>query len=100
MPILPRLSPTEVYSFSQITLDLCNNKANVIEAEITLRVGGKVDKASLDGDVTFRPFDAADWVQYSGQPAVNNSSSVVWKTKLKPGEKFDPTVLYHYFTRH
>jgi hypothetical protein len=84
----------------EMKLDLCNNKALDIEAEVTLRVGGKVDKASLDGDVTIGAFDAADWVQYNGHPAVNNSSSVTWKTKLKPGEKFEPSVLYHYFTRH
>ncbi len=84
----------------EMKLDLCNNKALDIEAEVTLRVGGKVDKASLDGDVTIGAFDTADWVQYNGHPAVNNSSSVTWKTKLKPGEKFEPSVSYHYFTRH
>ena len=47
-----------------------------------------------------RGSDFADSVQYNGQPAVNNSSSVTWKTKLKPGEKFEPSVAYHYFTRH
>ena len=26
--------------------------------------------------------------------AMNNSSSVTWKTKLKPGEKFEPSVSY------
>jgi hypothetical protein len=84
----------------EMKLDLCNNKALDIEAEVTLRVGGKVDKASLDGDVTIGAFDTADWVQYNGHPAVNNSSTVTWKTKLKPGEKFEPSVDYHYFTRH
>ena len=94
----------EGYNYARIDkemkLDLCNNKPIDIEAEVTLRVGGKVDKASLDGDVTLGAFDAADWVQYNGHPAVNNSSTVTWKTKLKPGEKFEPSVIYHYFTRH
>ncbi len=84
----------------EIKLDLCNNKAIDIQAEITLRVGGKVDKVSDDGEVTLRAFDAADWVQYHGHPAVNNSSTVSWKVKLKPGENFQPTVTYHHFTRH
>lgn len=84
----------------EMNLDLCNNKAIDIEAEVTLRVGGKVDKASLDGDLTLGAFDPADWLQYNGQPAVNNSSTVTWKTKLKPGEKFEPSVMYHYFTRY
>ena len=84
----------------EMNLDLCNNKAIDIEAEVTLRVGGKVDKASLDGELTLGAFDPADWLQYNGQPAVNNSSTVTWKTKLKPGEKFEPSVNYHYFTRY
>jgi hypothetical protein len=92
------------YNYARIDkeakLDLCNNKPIDIEAEITFRVGGKVDKVSPDGDVTLSAFNAADWVQYNGHPAVNNSSSVVWKMKLKPGEKFEPSVLYHHFTRH
>ncbi len=83
----------------EMKLDLCNNKHLTIEAEITLRVGGKVDEASHDGKVTLGAFDAADWVQYNGHPAVNNSSTVVWKVKLNPGEKFEPTVAYHHFTR-
>ena len=84
----------------ELKLDLCNNKPVAIEAEITLRVGGKVEKASSDGEITLGAFDQADWVQYNGHPAVNNSSTVVWKVKLKPGENFEPTVAYHYFTRH
>ncbi len=84
----------------EMKLDLCNNKAIEIEAEITLHVGGKVEKATPEGEVTLGAFDAADWVQYNGSPAVNNSSTVVWKTKLKPGDKIEPVVLYHYLTRH
>ena len=84
----------------EIKLDLCNNKPIEIEAEITLRVGGKVNKASDDGKVTLSAFNAADWVQYNGHPAVNNSSSITWSVKLKPGDNFEPTVTYHHFTRH
>lgn len=84
----------------EMKLDLCNNKAVEIEAEITLKVGGKVTKASDDGSVTLSAFDASDWVQYQGHPAVNNSSTVLWKAKLKPGDNFEPTITYHHFTRH
>jgi hypothetical protein len=84
----------------EMQLNLTNNKPVDIEAEITLRVGGKVRKASDNGDVTLGAFNAADWVQYTGHPAVNNSSTVVWRTKLKPGETFEPSVAYHHFTRH
>ncbi len=93
----------EGYQYARINremkLDLCNNKHVAIEAEITLRVGGKVDESSHEGKVTLGAFDAADWVQYHGHPAVNNSSTVIWKVKLNPGEKFEPTVNYHHFTR-
>ncbi len=84
----------------EMKLHLCNNKSIEIETEITLRVGGKVTKATLDGEVTISPYNPADWLQYSGHPAVNNSSTVVWKVKLKPGENFEPVVTYQHFTRH
>ena len=84
----------------ELQVDLCNNKPIDIEAEITLRVGGKVSKATNDGKITLGGYNAADWVQYQGHPAVNNSSTVVFKAKLKPGDKLNPTVIYHYFTRH
>jgi hypothetical protein len=84
----------------ELSLDLCNNKPIEIEVEVTLRVGGKVTKATRDGQVTLGGFNAADWTQYQGHPAVNNSSTVVFKAKLKPGDKLEPVVTYQYFTRH
>lgn len=79
--------------------DLCNNKKVEIEAEIKVRIGGKVIDASDNGDVILSPFNSADWVAYHGHPAVNNSSLVTWKVKLKPGDAFTPTIKYRYFTR-
>ncbi len=35
-----------------------------------------------------------------GNASNSLSNSVTWKTKLKPGEKFEPSVSCHYFTRH
>lgn len=84
----------------ELKLDLCNHKPIEIETEITLRVGGKVTKATNDGQITLGSYNAADWVHYAGHPAVNNSSTVVFKAKLKPGDKLEPTVTYHFFTRH
>ncbi|MDZ4818836.1 MAG: hypothetical protein SGJ20_07670 [Planctomycetota bacterium] len=84
----------------EVAIDLCNNKPIDIEVEIKLQLGGKVDKAADDGAVTINPFNAADWSQYRGDSEVNNSSTVVWKTKLKPGDTFKPTVQYHYFIQH
>jgi hypothetical protein len=81
------------------TLDLCNNKAETINAEITFRFGGKATKVSDDGKLTLAPYRADDWQNYRGHPAVNNSSVVTWKATLKPGETFQPTVEYHFFTR-
>ncbi|MEQ8791682.1 MAG: hypothetical protein RIC55_35795 [Pirellulaceae bacterium] len=83
----------------QAKLDLCNNKPETIEAEITFRFGGKATKVSDDGKVTLTPYRAEDWQNYRGQPAVNNSSLVTWKVKLEPGDTFQPTVDYHFFTR-
>jgi hypothetical protein len=80
-------------------LDLCNNKTETVEAEITFRFGGKADKVSDEGKLTLTPYRAEDWQNYRGHPAVNNSSVVVWKTTLKPGETFRPSVEYHFFTR-
>ncbi|MFP6612348.1 MAG: hypothetical protein VB835_08575, partial [Pirellulales bacterium] len=80
-------------------LDLCNNKPDTINVEITFRFGGKGDKVSDDGKVELAPFRAEDWTGYRGHPAVNNSSVVVWKATLKPGDTFEPTVDYHFFTR-
>jgi hypothetical protein len=84
----------------EASLHLCNNKPIDIDVEITLRLGGKVTEASHDGKLVLGGFDAADWRDYQGHPAVNNSSQVTWRLKLKPGETFEPTVAYHYYTRH
>ena len=91
------------YDYAKISneakLHLCNNKPVTIEAEITLRLGGRVTEASLDGAVTHGAFDASEWSNYRGHPGVNNSSTVKWKITLKPGEIFEPTAAYHYYTR-
>lgn len=84
----------------ELKLDLCNNKSIEIEVEITLRVGGKVTKATHDGKITLSGYNPADWTNYQGHPAVNNSSTVTFKGKLKPGDKLEPVVTYHYYTRH
>jgi hypothetical protein len=82
------------------TLTLRSHKANAVDAEITLRFGGKADEASADGSVILSPYRAEDWERYRGHPAVNNSSTVVWKKTLEPGSQFEATVDYHFYTRH
>ena len=83
----------------EATVHLCNNKKVDIETEITLRVGGKVTKADAEGAVVLSAFRPEDWQNYQGHPAVNNSSTVTWKVKLKPGDNFEPKVTYQFFTR-
>jgi hypothetical protein len=81
-------------------LRLTNNKPVAIDTEITVRLGGKATAASDEGRITLGAFNQADWNEYRGHPAVNNSSTITWRLKLQPGETFEPTVTYHYFTRH
>jgi hypothetical protein len=81
-------------------LKLDNHKAVSIEAEITLRLGGRATGASHAGQITVNAFNAADWVQYHGSLAVNNSSTITWTVKLQPGETLEPTAKYHFFARH
>jgi hypothetical protein len=92
------------YNYARIAkemhLELCNNKSIEIDTEITVRVGGKVEDASDKGEIALGPFHAADWENYQGHPSVNNSSTVTWRLKLKPGDCFRPTIKYHYFARH
>ncbi len=85
---------------NRAALHLCNNKPSPIDVEISVRLGGRVTEASHEGEVTLLPFDGADWHNYRGSPAVNNSSRVGWKRTLAPGEVFEPTVDYSFWTRH
>jgi hypothetical protein len=85
---------------NRASLTLRNNKAQGVEVEITLRLGGRAEQASHEGRITLAPYRADDWDNYRGSPAVNNSSTVFWKTTLAPGEKFEPTVEYQFYARH
>jgi hypothetical protein len=92
------------YNYARIsksaTLTLSNRKATAAEVEITFRTGGRATDASNDGKITLRPHSPEDWLDYQGASAVNNSSTVLWKATLQPGESMAPTVTYHYFARH
>lgn len=85
---------------NEATLDLCNNKPLPIDVEISVRLGGRVEKVSHGGVATLRAYDRSDWTQYRGSEAVNNSSRVTWKTSLKAGATFLPKIHYLYYTRH
>lgn len=82
------------------TVRLRNYKSEPVEMEITVRFGGKAVESSDQGQISLAPYNADDWQQYRGDPAVNNSSTVRWTTTVKPGEVFQPTVDYYFFTRH
>jgi hypothetical protein len=84
----------------QAQLHLSNSKPLPIDVEITFRCGGRAHTATADGAVTLAAFAAQDWDEYRGSPAVNNSSQVRWQASLKPGESFEPAVIYDYFARH
>jgi hypothetical protein len=92
------------YDYCKITnfaeLDICNNFNKDAEVEINLFFGGVADKISDKGAATLKPFANEDWEQYHGSPAVNNSTKLIWKAVIKPGESFKPTVQFHYFMRH
>jgi hypothetical protein len=81
-------------------LHLRNSKAIPIDVEISFRFGGKFDEISDKGVGVLGAFNGSDWEQYRGSNAVNNSSTVRWNTTIEPGKTFDPTVKYHYYTRH
>ena len=82
------------------TLQLRNAKQEPIEAEITFCFGGRFGEISDGGQGTLNAFQKADWQDYRGSPAANNSSSIRWTAKVQPGETFAPTVTYHYYARH
>ena len=92
------------YNYARIsksaTLTLSNRKTSPVDVEVTFRTGGRATEATHDGKITLKPHSPEDWIDYHGHSAVNNSSTVVWQTKLKPGESFAPTVKYHYFSLH
>jgi hypothetical protein len=81
-------------------LRLDNFKQTPIEAEITFRLGGRATAASHEGQIAVNAFNAGDWVQYHGSPAVNNSSTITWAVTLQPGETLEPIAKYHFFARH
>ncbi|HEY4261452.1 MAG TPA: hypothetical protein VGM98_14890 [Schlesneria sp.] len=93
-------APTHAQIDKTATLNLINQKPQAIEVEITFRTGGKADEASSDSKITFNSHSANDWIDYCGYSAVNNSSTVVWRSTIKPKGTFAPTVKYHYFARH
>ncbi|MBC8112742.1 MAG: hypothetical protein H7062_00025, partial [Candidatus Saccharimonas sp.] len=70
------------------TLTLSNRKSIPVDVEVTFRTGGRATEATHDGKITLKPHAPEDWLDYHGYSAVNNSSTVVWKATLKPGESF------------
>lgn len=84
---------------NEARLALTNSKSIPIDAEITLRFGGKSDAVSDEGVATILAYRGEDWERYRGSPAVNNSTRVLWRQTIDPGQSFTPTVTYHYFAR-
>jgi hypothetical protein len=85
---------------TRASVRLANSKKIPVDVEITCRIGGKAELASDEGEITLGAFNSSDWKNYRGDRSVNNSSTVLWRATVAPGETFTPTVDYHYFTRH
>ena len=85
---------------NEAVIEISNNKPKAIDVELTVRLGGRVTDASEEGDVTLMPYSQNDWVQYRGSTAVNNSSRVLWKKTIEPGECFSPKIANEFYTRH
>jgi hypothetical protein len=92
------------YDYAKINqraeLFLHSAKQETVEIEVTARFGGRADEVTDEGKIVLSPYRAEDWQNYRGQPAVNNSSTVSWRIQLAPGKSFEPTVDYHFYTRH
>jgi hypothetical protein len=84
----------------EVKLLLTNRKKEALDFEISFHFGGKADEVTNDAKVTIAPYDSADWQNYRGSPAVNNSSIVVWKITVEPGKSVEPKVKFHYFAMH
>ena len=81
-------------------LGVVSMKGEPVEFEVTCRLGGTAEEVSDDGKITVSPFEADDWRNYQGAPAVNNHSEIRWKTTLEPGKPFTPWVRVRYYARH
>ena len=77
---------------------LTNNKTVAVPVEVRLRLGGKAVKASNEGKITVEAFRKEDWRDNQGDP-INNSSSIQWTAKIKPGESFETDVDYEFLLR-
>jgi len=81
---------------------LTSHKAEAVDFEVVLRLGGRAEDASHAGEVTHRPFDYRDWHPWDwwrhryGE-GVNNHSDVRWRVRLEPGKSLNLTAAYHYF---
>lgn len=69
------------------------------DLEVRLRLGGRAEDASDGGRVELAPFRSDDWENYTGNPAVNNHSSVTWTLRLEPGASAEREAAVHYFVR-
>jgi len=82
------------------TVLLTNYKAETVEFEVRVRLGGRAGEATMDGEVTHFPFRPEDWRSYRGSPDVNNHSDVRWKGRLEAGKTVRLVVGYHFFVEH
>ena len=83
----------------KIDVELANNKTVKLPIEVQLRLGGKAKTASNEGTIRVEGFRSSDWGGGRREP-INNSSVIIWRTEIEPGEKFNSTVTYDFMLRH
>lgn len=80
-------------------LRVFNGTEDAIEMEIVLELGGRVDAAPAQGQITKHSWDEDVWGGGRGAEAVNSISRVRWKRTLKAKEVFEPVVEYYFLVR-
>jgi hypothetical protein len=68
------------------TLRVTNMKKTAVDLMVTFHIGGNARSASDEGKITISDFEAADWANYRGNPALTGHSTILWMLKLPPGE--------------
>ncbi len=79
-------------------IELANNKEVPVPVEVRLRMGGKAISTTDDGSISLDGYQQDDW-RHGGDP-VNNSSRLIWKSTIEPGECFKPSLVYEFFVRY
>lgn len=84
----------------RVAVTLVNRKSKPVAVEIRLRFGGKAIEATENGTISYSTFRRQDWANYRGEPAVNQSSTVTWRSTVNAEQSLAPEVRYEFFLAH